>query len=294
MARRFGARVASITTFNEPWVVAVLGHEAGIFAPGMRSRHAAMQAAHHMLLAHGRSLQSLRRMGVSCPLGIVLNQSPSDPLSVAPADVARARLEDGLLVRWYMDALFLARYPSDVLEAIGADSPTIHAGDMAEISVPLDFLGINYYTRNVVSANGIVDPLSLGVETTAMGWEVRPASLTDLLLRLRRDYQLPAVYVMENGAAYADEKHAGRVADPARVRYLATHIAAVADAIDRGVPVRGYFVWSLLDNFEWAHGYSRRFGIVHVDYATQQRTPKDSAHWYSALLRTASASAMRI
>lgn len=287
MARRFAGRVASITTFNEPWVVAVLGHEAGIFAPGLRSRHAAMQAAHHMLLAHGRSLQTLRSMGVSTPLGIVLNQSPSDPASSAAADVARAHLEDGLLLRWYMDALFHGRYPADVLANIGGDAPQIEPGDMAEIARPLDFLGINYYTRNVVAADGMVDPRSRGCETTAMGWEVRPASLAELLLRLHRDYRLPKLFVMENGAAYDDEKQAGRIVDVARLRYLANHIAAVADARDRGVPVHGYFVWSLLDNFEWAHGYSRRFGIVHVDYATQERTPKDSAYWYSSLLRAA-------
>lgn len=286
MGRRFGARLASLTTFNEPWVVAVLGHEAGIFAPGLRSRRVALQAAHHMMLAHGRALQALRAEGLRCPLGIVLNQSPSDPASDSPADVARARLEDGLLVRWYMDPLLLGRYPPDVLEHLDDDEvPAIGPGDMSTIAAPLDFLGINYYTRNVVDAQGLVDAARRGCETTAMGWEVRPASLTELLLRLHGDYPLPPVFVMENGAAYEDDRIAGRVADPQRRRYLAAHIAAAADAADRGVPLRGYFVWSLLDNFEWAHGYSRRFGIVHVDYATQQRTPKDSAFWYSALLQ---------
>ena len=289
VASRFGTRVASITTLNEPWVVAVLGHQNGIFAPGLRSRRLAMQVAHHLLLAHGRSVRSLRGMALACPLGIVLNQSPSDPATTAPADLARAHLEDGLLVRWYMDALFHGRYPADVLAVLGDDAPLVVADDMQQIAAPLDFLGINYYTRNVVAADGIVTAASLGCETTAMGWEVRPASLTELLVRLARDYRLPRLFIMENGAAYEDERRDGRIEDPSRVSYLATHIAAVADAIERGVPVDGYFVWSFLDNFEWAHGYARRFGIVHVDYATLERTPKASAHWYSSLLRAAAA-----
>lgn len=294
MGRRFGGRLASLTTFNEPWVVAVLGHEEGIFAPGLRSRRTALQAAHHMLLAHGLALQALRADGVRCPLGIVLNQSPSDPASADPADIARARLEDGRLVRWYMDPLLLGRYPSDVLESLQDDQvPGIGPGDMQAIAAPLDFLGINYYTRNVFDAQGMLDADRRGCETTAMGWEVRPSSLTELLLRLQRDYRLPPLYLMENGAAYEDCCVAGRVADPQRVRYLSTHIAAAADALERGVPLRGYFVWSLLDNFEWAHGYSRRFGIVHVDYATQRRTPKDSALWYSSLARAHEAQSVR-
>lgn len=295
VGRRFGDRFASLTTFNEPWVAAVLGHEAGIFAPGLRSRRTALQAAHHMLLAHGRALQALRADGVRCPLGIVLNQSPSDPASDAPADVARARLEDGMLVRWYMDPLLLGRYPPDVLESLDDDEvPGIGPGDMEAIATPLDLLGINYYTRNVVDAGGIVEAANRGCEVTAMGWEVRPASLTELLLRLHHDYRLPPLYVMENGAAFDDECVGGRVADPRRVRYLAGHVAAAADAVERGVPLRGYFVWSLLDNFEWAHGYSRRFGIVHVDYPTQRRTPKDSAHWYAALVRAHRSAGRRV
>lgn len=284
IGRRFGARAASIATHNEPWVVAILGHEAGIFAPGLRSRRTAYQVAHHLLLSHGLALRALRADGVDCPLGIVLNQSPSDPATQAPADVARTWLEDGLLVRWYMDPLFKGSYPADVLAHLGADAPEVQPGDLAAINAPLDFLGLNYYTRNVVDANGVVNAAKCGTEHTAMGWEIRPSGLRDLLLRLHRDYRLPALYIMENGAAFDDEVVNGEVPDDRRVRYLETHLAAAADALQAGVPLRGYFVWSLLDNFEWAQGYTKRFGIVHVDYATQQRLPKRSAHWYAALL----------
>jgi beta-glucosidase len=285
IGRRFGRRVASIATHNEPWVVAILGHEAGIFAPGVRSRRTAFQVAHHLLLSHGLALRALRGDGVGCPLGIVLNQSPSDPATSAPADVARARLEDGLLVRWYMDPLFKGSYPEDVWTHLGEDVPEVLPGDLAAIHVPLDFLGLNYYTRNVVDANGLVDAAKCGTDHTAMGWEIRPASLRELLLRLHRDYVLPPFYIMENGAAFDDEIVDGEVPDERRVRYLETHLAAVADAVDAGVPVRGYFVWSLLDNFEWAQGYTKRFGIVFVDYATQRRLPKHSAHWYARLVQ---------
>lgn len=294
IGRRFGARVASIATHNEPWVVAILGHEAGIFAPGLRSRRTAYQVAHHLLLSHGLALRALRADGVGCPLGIVLNQSPSDPATQAPADVARTWLEDGLLVRWYMDPLFKGSYPADVVAHLGADAPEVQPGDLAAINAPLDFLGLNYYTRNVVDANGVVEAAKCGTDHTAMGWEIRPEGLRDLLLRLHRDYRLPALYIMENGAAFDDEVVNGEVPDERRVRYLETHLAAAADALQAGVPLRGYFVWSLLDNFEWAQGYTKRFGIVHVDYATQQRLPKRSAHWYAALLaahREAAASA---
>jgi beta-glucosidase len=193
-----------------------------------------------------------------------------------------------------MDPLFKGSYPADVVAHLGADAPEVQPGDLAAINAPLDFLGLNYYTRNVVDANGVVDAAKCGTEHTAMGWEIRPAGLRDLLLRLHRDYRLPALYIMENGAAFDDEVVNGEVPDERRVRYLETHLAAAADALQAGVPLRGYFVWSLLDNFEWAQGYTKRFGIVHVDYATQQRLPKRSAHWYAALLaahREAAASA---
>lgn len=284
VARRLGDRVASIATHNEPWVVATLGHEAGIFAPGLQDQKTAMQVAHHLLLSHGLALQALRAEGVGAPLGIVLNQSPIHPATDSVEDHAKACLDDGLTIRWYMDPLFRGRYPEDVLDFLGADAPEVGEGDLAAISQPLDFLGINYYTRNVSGTGAPCDRVHPGHEVTDMGWDVFPEGLSELLRRLHADYRLPPIYIMENGAAYRDEVIDGRVHDGDRVRYLASHIAATADAIAAGVDVRGYFVWSLLDNFEWAHGYTKRFGIVHVDYATQRRTPKDSALWYRDLM----------
>jgi beta-glucosidase len=199
--------------------------------------------------------------------------------------VAAARLEDGRLLRWYMDPLFGRGYPQDVLDHLGADAPRIEAGDLATIAAPMDFLGLNYYSRTVVGAHGHWDPVKAGREVTDMGWEVYPQGLTELLLRLHRDYPVPPIYVTENGSAFTDRLEDGRVHDAARTRYLESHIGAVREAMRQGVDLAGYMVWSLLDNFEWASGYAKRFGIVYVDYATQQRTLKDSALWYRGFLR---------
>lgn len=286
VAAHLGDRVAAITTHNEPWVMAVLGHEIGIFAPGIRHRGTAMQAAHHLLLSHGLALQALRAQGCRSRLGIVLNLSPIGPATDSAEDALAARLEDGRSVRWYMDPLFRGEYPADVWEHLGADVPVIEPADLAAIATPMDFLGINYYTRGVVSANGSWSAQTSGMPLTDMGWEVVPHGLTELLVRMHRDWQLPPVYVMENGAAFKDHLEEGRVHDPQRIDYIAAHIEAVGEALDHGVPMAGYMVWSLMDNFEWAFGYTKRFGIIHVDYATQLRTPKDSYHWYREFLTT--------
>jgi beta-glucosidase len=280
IAQRLGDRVEAITTHNEPWVIATLGHEQGIFAPGLRSRATAMQVSHHLLLSHGMALSALRAQGCKARLGIVLNLSPVYPVSPTPQDVAKASLYDGYLLRWYMDALSHGHYPQDVWADLGADAPVIEPGDMAHVCQPLDFLGVNYYTRSMVQAEGRWDNTQSGLPLTDMGWEVYPQGLTDLLARLHQDYALPPIYITENGCACADEVQDGRVHDPERVAYLQSHIAAVHDALQRGVPVAGYMVWSLLDNFEWASGFAKRFGIVHVNYDTQARTLKDSALWY--------------
>ena len=285
MARRLGDRVVSITSHNEPWVVAMLGHDSGIFAPGIKNRATAMQVSHHLLLSHGLALQALRAQGCRSPLGIVLNLAPQHPATGAAADRASARLEDGKLLRWYLDPLFNGHYPADVLAHLGADAPRIEAGDLQAIKTPMDFLGINYYSRSVVSASGPWDVQQGGLAITDMGWEVYPEGLTELLLRLHRDYPVPPLYVTENGGAFKDQWVAGRVHDAGRTDYIKRHIAAVADAMRQGVPMAGYMVWSLLDNFEWASGYEKRFGIVHVDYATQARTLKDSALWYRDFLQ---------
>ena len=189
VARRFGSRAASIATHNEPWVVAVLGHEAGIFAPGLHSQKSAMQVAHHLLLSHGVALQALRVAALRCPLGIVLNQAPIHAATDSPEDLAKARLDDGLTIRWYMDALLRGRYPEDVLAFLGEDAPQVAPGDMEAIRQPLDFLGINYYTRNLSGTGAPLEPVASGREVTDMGWEVFPGGLTELLQRLDADYR---------------------------------------------------------------------------------------------------------
>lgn len=285
MASRLGDRVRAITTHNEPWVMAHLGHEMGVFAPGIKNRATAAQVSHHLLLSHGLALRALRAQGCRAQLGIVLNLSPIGPATDSDEDRAAARLEDGRLVRWYMDPLFQAEYPADVLAELGPDAPQVQPGDMAAIAAPMDFLGLNYYTRGVVSASGSWDVSRSGNAVTDMGWEVVPHGLTELLLRLHRDWQVPPLFVKENGAAFKDTLVEGQVHDRERTDYIARHIAAVGDALRHGVPMAGYMVWSLMDNFEWASGYAKRFGIVHVDYATLKRTPKDSALWYREFLR---------
>jgi beta-glucosidase len=285
MNRRLGDRVAAITTHNEPWVIAVLGHEQGNFAPGLKSRKTALQVAHHLLVSHGMAVQALRADGCRSQLGIVLNLSPMVPATDSPQDHAAALKADAAGRRWYTDPLFLGAYPQEVMAELGADAPIIHPGDMAHIAAPIDYLGVNYYTRQVISAGEPFDNKTSGLPLTEMGWEVYARGLTDLLLLLHKDYQLPDVLITENGGAFRDPLVDGRVQDADRVDYLRTHIAAVADARDQGVPMRGYMVWSLMDNFEWSSGYTKRFGIVHVDYATQTRTLKDSALWYRDFLR---------
>ena len=283
---RMGDRLASIATHNEPWVVASLGHETGLFAPGIKNRATAAQVSHHLLLSHGLAVQALRAQGSQATLGIVLNLSPMHPATATPADTAQAQLEDGKLLRWYMDPLFKSSYPQDVLDHLGADAPVLQVEDLKNIAVPIDFLGVNYYTRSVVSADRSWTADSSGLEITDMGWEVYPQGLTELLVRMNRDYPIPPLYVTENGGAFKDVLESGRVHDGDRTRYIQQHIAAVAEAMRQGVRMQGYMVWSLMDNFEWASGYKKRFGIVHVDYDTQVRTLKDSALWYQDFLRT--------
>lgn len=286
VARRFGDRVASIATLNEPWCVATLGYETAQFAPGLTSRAAAAQVSHHLMLSHGAAIQAMRPL-TRTALGIVLNHTPSYPAQPLEADRRAARIDDGLNVRWYMDPIFRGSYPADVLEHLGADAPHIEPGDLALIRQPLDFLGVNFYTRSVISTQTppVTAPGELGF--TDMGWEIYPLALTQHLLRLTREYTPPPIYITENGMANADRVQDGQVADAPRIAYLRAHLEALAQAIALGADVRGYFYWSLLDNFEWNSGYTKRFGLVHVDYASQQRLPKDSAHWYRGLIAAA-------
>lgn len=277
LGRRLGDRLAALATHNEPWCTAVLGHAVGKFAPGLRDEAVACQVSHHLLLSHGLAMQALRAAGVRAPLGIVLNQSPATPATASPADQARAQRDYALFTRWFMDPIFHRRYP----EAPGIEHyPDVQPGDFDVIAQPLDFLGINYYTRIWSSADVPPVPAPKPFGETDMGWEIYPQGLTELLLAIHRDYKLPPLFITENGTACADRLQDGRVADTARIDYLRSHLAALRDAMAGGVDLRGYFYWSLMDNYEWDSGYDKRFGLVHVDYATQQRTLKDSALWY--------------
>jgi len=282
VAGRLGDRVHDWITHNEPWVAAFLGHLYGSHAPGWEDLGLALQVGHHLLLSHGLAVPVLRELSPGSQVGITLNLYPCYPASDAEEDVSAARIQDGFSNRWFLDPVFKGRYPEDMWAIFGNQVPRVEPTDLSIISRPTDFLGINYYSRHLVAS----DPESpMGIrslhpqgEYTAMDWEVYPQGLTDILTRVHRDYAPAAMYVTENGCAYDDVlTEDGKVHDASRIAYLRAHFAAAHRAIAQGVPLKGYFVWSLMDNFEWAYGYSRRFGIVYVDFSTLQRYPKDSA-----------------
>jgi len=284
---RLGDRVRFWTTHNEPWVHAWIGHAWGEHAPGRTSEADAVAAAHHLLLSHGWAVEAIRRAAPGAVVGISLNLHEAYPHSAAPEDEAAAWQVDGEGNRWFLDPIFRGTYPADLLERNELVVPLVRDGDLEAIAAPVDFLGINNYFRFLVGA-GVDGPRLVPnpeAQHTEMGWEVYPDALRKLLLRVADDYAPPAIYVTENGAAFGDVRvHDGSVHDPERVAYLHTYIDAMSKAISAGAPVKGYFVWSLLDNFEWAHGYSKRFGLVYVDYPTLERVPKDSFYWYRDFL----------
>lgn len=287
VAARLGDRVGHWATLNEPWVVVDGGYVHGVHAPGRRDLGAAAWAAHNLLRGHGLAVACLRAE-TRAQLGIVVNLEPKDAASGAEEDLAATRRADAYMNRWYLDALRLGRYPDEMATMFGAAWPQFPAGDFAVIGEPIDFLGLNYYTRSVNRADNaahptgaapVRQPAALYTET---GWEVRPQSLREVLGWLRSRYGELPIHITENGAAFADPPADadGRVRDPLRVDYLRSHLQAVRDAIADGVDVRGYFAWSLLDNFEWACGYAKTFGLAQVDPATQARTIKDSGRFY--------------
>ncbi|HEY7347604.1 MAG TPA: GH1 family beta-glucosidase [Ktedonobacterales bacterium] len=282
VAARLGDRVHHWITHNEPLVVAYFGHWMGFHPPGRHDPAAATQAAHHLLLSHGLALPALRAAGDSqTQVGITLVLQPVYPASSSEADLAVARREEIIWLKWFMDPLFKGAYPLEEMEAHGLPQPTIEAGDMERISQPTDFLGVNYYTRIIARGSTNSGDIEEQDEHTTMGWEVFPDGLRVLLERVQHDYAPKAVYITENGAAFQDTlREDGTVEDERRRRYLQQHFGAAHQAIQAGVPLRGYFVWSLLDNFEWTFGYSQRFGIVYTDYATQQRHIKKSGYFY--------------
>jgi beta-glucosidase len=291
VTRRLGDRVKNWITLNEPWCSSLLSYFLGEHAPGHRDLGEGAAAAHHLLLAHGWAMPVIRQNSPGCRAGVTLNLSPQVPASPSDEDTLAARLADGILNRLFLDPLSGRGYPQDLIEAYAVEMPYVELGDLAAISAPLDFLGVNYYMRNIVRSEAIPEnqneprTITRRPELTDMGWEVYPEGLYEILTRLKADYDFPAYYVTENGVAYPDHVGAdGQVFDARRVAYLRDHFIQAARAIAEGVPLRGYFVWSLMDNFEWAFGFSKRFGLVYTDYATQQRTPKASALWYSRVI----------
>jgi beta-galactosidase len=298
-----GDVVSHWTTLNEPWCSAFLGYGLGVHAPGRTLGADAMKAAHHLLLGHGLAVNAMRESRHTSSLGLTLNLYSVRPASDAAVDLEAVRRSDGIQNRLFLDAALLGRYPDDVLLDAGvAQWFDERSSDLEVISTPIDFLGINYYSRHTVAGpeDGVfgdpsvpsaspgserVQTVDTGAPKTQMGWEVHPDGLLDVIEMVHERAPELAVYVTENGAAYADEVAAdGSVDDEERRRYFELHVDVCRQAVERGLPLRGYFAWSLLDNFEWAFGYSRRFGLVHVDYETQQRTVKKSGLWFRELL----------
>ncbi len=299
---RFADRITRWATLNEPWCSAFLGHQAGVHAPGTQDARQSVPAAHHLLLGHGMALRAMRETSAATELGIVLNLQHVSGETDHPDDVGAARRVDGVHNRLWLGPLTGKGYPQDVLDDLLplAGDDHLHEGDLETIATPLDWVGLNFYNPAVVTGRtdqqergtpadaypGCDDVRSVdrGRPRTAMGWEIAPQGLEDTLAMLTAAAPDVPIFITENGAAFDDELVAGSVHDEDRVDYLRTHLAALARAREAGADVRGYFVWSLLDNFEWALGYDKRFGVVHVDYDTQLRTPKDSALWYAGLL----------
>lgn len=300
VAQALGDRVQTWTTLNEPWCAAFLGYSEGVHAPGRTEPEAALRAAHHLNLAHGMAVGVLRDLAhPSAEVSLTLNLAAIRPLTDSPADADAARRIDALANRIFLDPVFRGHYAQDLRAdtALLTDWSFVQDGDLAAISRPIDSLGINYYTPTVVAAgsHSLPSPWPAAQNharfvpapgpRTAMDWPVDAAGLYELLTRLRDELPDTPLIITENGAAYDDYADPeGHVHDPERIAYLRTHLKAVHQAMTAGADVRGYFLWSLLDNFEWAYGYSKRFGMVHVDFATQRRTPKDSARWYAQVV----------
>jgi beta-glucosidase len=300
VSRRLGDRVQKWITHNEPWCASLVSYQKGVHAPGLRDWRAALASAHHLLLSHGWAVPVIRRNSPGAEIGITLNMSPFHPASPSAADADAARHQDGYMNRWFLDPLYRAQYPADMVSdyvAMGhlpADGVSFaRQDDLRHIAAPTDFLGVNYYNRGIVRSERIPESENLprtvvlgpDVERTSIGWEVYSRGMFEVLMRVHLEYRPPRIFITENGAAYGDGPDAKkRVADAKRVRFLRDHLLEMRHAMAGGVPVLGYFAWSLMDNFEWDHGYTQRFGLTWVDYATQERIPKDSALWYRRVI----------
>jgi len=286
ITKAFGDRVHSYATLNEPFCSAFLGYEIGIHAPGKVGKEYGRKAAHHLLLAHGLAMSVLKQNSPNTLNGIVLNFTPCYSLTQSDEDLKATAFADDYLNQWYIKPIIDAQYPDIINQLPLNHQPEILEGDMELISQSIDYLGINFYTRQVYKAHptDIYEPIAPTGPLTDMGWEIYPQSFTDLLVSLNKTYTLPPIYITENGAAMPDTYNNSEVNDLDRLSYYNTHLNAVHNAIEQGVVIHGYFAWSLMDNFEWAEGYLKRFGIVYVDYKTQQRTIKNSGLAYKELI----------
>ncbi|MFD8309309.1 GH1 family beta-glucosidase [Streptomyces sp. NPDC059690] len=291
VAERLGDRVSHWATLNEPLCSAWIGHLEGRMAPGLTDLTAAVRASYHLLLGHGLAVDAIRAAAPSAQVGIVTNLSTVHAATDRDEDVAAARRQDGHINRWWLDPVYGRGFPADMREVYGVELPE-REGDLARIAAPLDWHGLNYYMPSTVAddpsapAPHVRSVRRLGVPRTGMDWEIDANGIETLLLRLTDEYPIRRLYVTENGSAYPDVvRPDGTVDDPERQDYLERHLAACASAVRKGAPLAGYFAWSLLDNFEWAYGYDKRFGLVHVDYETQKRTIKGTGHRYADIIR---------
>jgi beta-glucosidase len=288
LSHRLGDRVKHWITHNEPWCMAVLGYGLGIFAPGLKDKKLELQTAHHLLLSHGLSVPIIRENSKDVQVGMAPNLWPIYPASDSSEDELAASRMDGFANRWYLDPIYGRGYPQDMLEAYAQVLPKILDGDLEKIAAPTDFLGVNYYIRHVVkhaaNENGL-EMVQTDLERTDMGWEIYPDGLRELMVRLKNDYPVKSLIITESGACFDDTLIEGQINDEGRRKYLERHLESAHAAIQEGAPLDGYFAWSLMDNYEWAEGYARRFGLVHVDFETQERTIKKSGLYYRSFLR---------
>lgn len=298
VSRRLGDRVKQWITHNEPWCSSILGYADGVHAPGEKNLKSALQACHHVLLSHGLATAVLRQNVADAHVGIALSLHPVTPYSAQANDIAAGIRHDGIRNRWFLDQLYGRGHPQDIWNLLGDLVPEIQPGDMQHIAAATDFLGVNYYFPETVKADPtnlpllatVCEPVDGGhgdpVEYTDFGWQVAPQGLIDLLRRIQSDYDPAHIYITENGSAYHDHPNSnGDIDDVKRQYYLQRHIAAALVALKSGVNLRGYFCWSLMDNFEWAEGYFRRFGLTYVDFESQRRILKFSGKWYGHFLR---------
>lgn len=290
--QELGDQVQMWVTQNEPWCTAFLGHAFGVQAPGHKDFRESLKVAHHLMLSHGKTVNAYRARDYKGGIGITLNMGPSIPATDKSEDVAAAKRSDGFGNRWFLDPIFKGAYPEDMVEIFSkqvGNLDFIQSNDLEVISTPIDFLGVNYYFHNVVEndpSDSFLQSKDLPVEgkTTEMGWGINPESLYDLLHRIGTEYTNLPLYITESGAAFPDQIVDGEIDDSERIEYLQAHFEAASKFIHEGGNLKGYYVWSLLDNFEWAYGYDKRFGLVYVDFETQKRIPKNSAKWYKELI----------